>query len=271
MSKLRLLPRLALATSCWLALGIANASIIVNIGDGRPTSWGDAVAAGNVVPANNLTWAADRFYSASTGGTQGASFAAIAPTLTPDLVVEDMNGTLRSSLVMTWNESSATAPDPLSIASWDYAFLGEPVSLASTGSRHSMIHFSLLPPTGVWDVSLELIDADGRSRGWFRPGLGTPDITDLWGLFWLDLTLGDQDDFLSFVEPGFDITRVVAIRFNEAGMRSAPFPLPPPGTTGLFWNAWDSVTVEVPEPSSLTLIALAAGLLGVGRRRASAH
>lgn len=239
----------------------AGATILVDI----PTagSWQQAIAAGNIVPSTagaNLTDAALQFYL-----PQGVPLAVEAARLTPDFDgVSDPQATvIDNTLVMSWDLPSN---DALAIAWWDYRFdpLGStPVNL---GSGSSMIHFSVYPPRGVWDLSLELMDVNGRSRGWFRFG-----PANLWDTFWISPNLGLQNPFSFYwSDPLFDITKVVAMRFNESGMQSQPFPIDP--TTGLAvaaWNVWDSVKVEVPEPGTLVLIGLSLSLLGLAARRAT--
>jgi hypothetical protein len=182
----------------------------------------------------------------------------VQPTLQPDIPVQDNNGEEFSSLVMSWD-----LPDTneLAIANWEY-ILNEPISL----DRSSKIWFSLLPPTGVWDISLVLIDQNGRSRGWFLPDPTAAGIANLWGQYMIAPSAGKPQGLFSwfFNEPGFDIDNVIAIRLNESGMFSAPFP-PGPGTTLDAWNAWNSLRVQVPSPAPLALMAF--GLTALLSRR----
>ena len=98
-------------------------------------------------------------------------------------------------------------------------------------------------PTGesaIWDVSVELVDIQGNSRGWF---LKDPPIG--WHEYWILVGLGDQEGF-DFVESGpFDVTQVTQIRLDESGF-VVDFPPAPPGTRQDIWdwNAWDHFRVE---------------------------
>lgn len=252
-----------LAVCAYLGAGNAAAEILVNIGDGGDRTWNQAIVDGNVVEGVGLTWAADQFYSQTTsGGTQGDDFGAATPILTSDV---PFNG--EQSLVMSWQPAAPQPDSFLWIASWDYVFdNAQPVALWGN-SKSTMIHFSLWPPTGVWDVSLELIDDQGRSRGWFFPDPAGSGLADVWSVWWIDVELGPQGVFSEYYsEPGFDLGRVVAIRLNESGMESGPFPADPTGN-GIFWNAWDHLIVKVPEPPTLALFALALAGIGTFRRR----
>lgn len=244
-----------------LMLGItvsSQASPIFSIGDGMPVSWDEAINAGNVVPVTSgeLTGAAQQFYDDQVG----AGNYALAPTQLSIAPVSDGNIN-PESLVMTWDHP---AGDLLGVASWDYVYDVDP------DLRGTYLHFSIFAPVGVWDISLELIDIAGNSRGWF---LSNP-LHDVWQKFWLKAGLvGDQQGFRFFETPGFDITQVVAVRLNESGISSMPFVLPPPGSaiSGIPWNAWNHLKVTIPVPGSLYLLLAGLGAtLLAGRRRPTA-
>lgn len=242
-----------------LSSASAGATVIVDIPSS--TSWRQAIAAGNIVPSANgdpLTDAARDFYV-----RQNVSLQVVAATLTPDFdgVSDPQANTVDDTLVMSWD---LPTNNDLAIAWWDYRF--DPINNTpvNMGTGSSMIHFSVYPPRGVWDLSLELIDVNGLSRGWFRFG-----PANLWDTFWIRPNLGLQGPFSSYwTDPLFDITQVLAVRFNESGMQSQPFPIDPTGQ-GPAWNAWNSLTIEVPEPTALALMGLSLAALGAttARRR----
>lgn len=234
---------------------VAHAGPLFFVGEGSPINWADAIASNNVRPvdfASGPTFVAQQFYNdqVTSNGLNGVQY--ITPVLTPDVGISDGSQT-HQSLVMSWD--LPTDPNTLGVAAWEYVYDVDP-DLTNT-----YLDFSLFAPPGVWDVSVELIDINGRSRGWF---LNSPPQT------WQKITI-DPDDasaqgFTAFIdEPLFDITQVVIIRFDEAGMRSTPFPIDPTGSGLPAWNAWNHVAVAVPEPSSLALVSM--GILGLLVRR----
>ena len=121
----------------------------------------------------------------------------------------------------------------------------------------------------VWDFSLELIDINGNAKGWFRQG-----PSNVWDDLWIAPSGGLQAPFDTLlIDPAFDIHQVVAIRFDESGMWTQPFPIDPTtGGGGGGWNAWASFSVDIPEPTTLSLLGLSLIGLGLaaGRRRREA-
>lgn len=244
------------------ASSTTEASPLFSIGEGGEKTWTQAIADGNVVavtpggavgPGSGLTYSANQFYTAQTAG----NFEQSLVTLTPDIAISDGSES-HQSLVMSWDPPEDD-PDRLGVAAWDYVYDIDP------DLTRTMLHFSLFPPPGVWDFSLELIDAAGRSRGWFASG-----PAPAWATYWISPDIAAvQGPFTTFIDqPGFDITTVVAIRLDEAGMQSAPFPVDPT-FNGLAWNAWNHLSItEVPEPSTMVLLLTGGlGLVGYRLRR----
>lgn len=226
---------------------------IFSIGEGGDRTWQQAVADGNVQPHNGeLTGAAREFY-----GTQSTPFVLGETQIGPlDAQISDGNEE-HQSLVMRWGDDSLDQ-NTLQIGAWDYVYDVDP----DLGGHK--LHFSIFAPPGIWDVSVELIDANGNSAGWFLPM--PPNV---WTEYWLNLDiLGNQGPFLYHQSGMFDITQVIAIRFDEAGMSSQPIPNNPGGNE-LFWNAWNHVRVEqmLPEPTTATLALLGVGGLLMRRRQ----
>ncbi len=246
----------ALLMSCFWAAA-AQASPLFGVGDCTGcVSWQDAIIAGNVVPApSGLTAEEDAYYLDNLGSPNFAISSNIEVFANP--VVVDGNATAKDSLVMSWEEEGGT---DLTVAAWEYVYGVDP-DLTDT-----LIEFSALAPTGIWDLSIELIDVNGRVRGWFIDG--TTLVNNVWTTFELDPTDPNAPGFIPgpIQDPLFDITQVVRIRLDEAGMTATIFAPPPVGGAIVGqWNAWDHLIVKAkPQaaPSLTTLgTVLVAGLL----------
>jgi hypothetical protein len=256
-----------LALLAFAFLAKAHASPLFSIGEGSGTSWSDAIKAGNVVPvlaADGMTKLESDFYAneALVNGHDG--FQMRDAFLTPDLNVSDGFDT-HQAMVMAWQQLGTNDPgnDFGDVAAWEYVYDIDP---DLTGL---FLSFSLLA-NNVWDVSVELIDNLGRTKGWIRPG---PPPNWQNALIDLSSNAANQGGFLLMpITPGFDITMVTTIRFDESGIWSMPFAAPPAGTVfppgPVGWNAWNHVAI-IPEPSALVLAAAAAlcSVLLVGLRR----
>lgn len=258
---------LLIAAMAMLSSATASATVLVNIPTG--TSWQQAINAGNITASqagDPLTQAALAFYGSQfPAPPPSPPFQVVAARLTPDVDgVSDMTGppptTVDNTLVMSWD---LPTNNDLAIAWWDYRFDPTGNGTVDMRSGSSMIHFSVYPPPGVWDLSLELIDVNGNSRGWFRSG-----PANVWETFWISPNGREQNPFdFYWTDPLFDITQVLAVRFNESGMFSAPFPInPTTGTTDGGWNAWNSLFIKVPEPATLALLGLSLLALGATTR-----
>ena len=217
---------------------LSMASPIFSIGEGGDKSWQDALNDGDVTAANDLTQAAMNFYGTQNSGN-------VLP-VTPEVYTNN-NVQGHDSLVMSWDLPQT---GELAVASWDYTYGVDP------DLSNARIHFSVFAPVGVWDISLELIDINGNSVGWFQ----SMPVHDVWQEFWIKAySLTDQQGFEFFDGGNFDITQVVAIRLNESGILSMPFPIGPParpdGSIPIVpaWNAWNHLRVDVPEPGTLGL------------------
>ena len=228
----------------------AHATPFVSIGEGQTFSWAQALAGeagGTLQTANSLTDQETLFYTSEVGaGNFGLPAAITLEAVNPVVIAAEGH----NSLVMSWDPwPGSDEPDDLTIAAWEYVYDADP---DLSGQK---AHFSIGVPAdpfgspAIWDISFELIDSLGRTRSWFWP---MPAVG--WSTQWIDLsTAGPQAPFTAFGESsGFDITNVVAIRLDEAGM-FVTFPPQPGGSTLLDWNAWNSLMIT-PEPSTATLV-----------------
>ncbi|MEL6741099.1 MAG: hypothetical protein AAFP26_10630 [Planctomycetota bacterium] len=240
--------------------GIASAQQLPGIGDGQETSWDAALSSGMISPTDQMTNAAMNFYQGQVDGSSMASgYAAVMPLLDAGVLVSDGQREF-DSLVMSWD----VFPDQdiIAVAQWQWNIAGP--GRSGVDLTDLKLDFSVYAPQGVWDVSMELIDMNGNARYWAKIG-----PTGGWNEYeiCLDDPMG-QDPFNSFFEdPGFDITQVASIRFDESGIWSMPFDLSNPAGQNTFaWNAWNHVRIT-PTPGGVVLLA-AAGLVAGRRRRA---
>lgn len=242
---------------CVLALACAAAaSPIFGIGEGRPISWTEAITTGLVRPlgaADPIDGAAAAYYGALAASLGLAGFARVDTILTPDVTVSDPFGETHLSLVKSYDHLAD--PTLLEVAEWEFAYIDDP-DLTGT-----LVRFQNLDPRGVLGMGIQLIDEQGRARGWFRT---QPD--PVWdGSYAFDPTVGLQGPFTFFFnEPAFDIQTVLQIRMSNGSNQNFPFVEPDPTGHGEAWDATAYLEV-VPEPS--TLLVLLPGLLLLRRRQ----
>ncbi|MGP1309754.1 MAG: hypothetical protein ACTS27_06120 [Phycisphaerales bacterium] len=246
----------ALAMGATATAGMDMGNPILEIGGGTGMTFAQAMQNGLIRPWDPATVSgiAQQFYQ-----TQGPT-AFVASSLTPDLAV-DLNGqTHEGSLVMQWNP--LMQGEDLAVAAFDLDLRG----MGRGGNpgidlRGGSVHFWVGAPTGVWDLSVELLDANGNWRGWF---LSMPPTG--WSEQWINFDELDQNGWGFYEDDGFDLWSVVGIRFDEAGSTSMTFPVPPDGSQPGFWdwNAFNHITL-VPTPGAAAVLMLAGGV--VARRR----
>lgn len=265
----------AVVTACaaaWGAAGIAQGTTLISIGDGQPVSWSQALGSDMITPAGELTSVAVQFYTESIASNPSMGFDSFegVPVRLNNMTVPDVRGRTFDSLVMSWDAPEGNGgisvqqvgANPLGVAGWD---LNLP---QGTDLRGYDLHFSLLPPPGIWDVSLELIDANGRARGWFMPMPPNPgEWQEHW--IWLNKDMPQGPFTFFYTDAEFDLSNVVAIRLDEAG-NSVTINDPTTGLPGV-WNAWNHVTIKhtpiIPEPFSATLAMMGLGALALRTSR----
>ncbi|MEO0531628.1 MAG: hypothetical protein AAF266_13795, partial [Planctomycetota bacterium] len=159
-----------------IALTPAGASPFFRLGEfGDP--WFDSPA-GSISPvsANDAAEALTELFAQQS--VQPDSIVGSQSVLADNLVVTDDTGVAHDALVMSWEPSDALANDPdgmhLSVAGFRFDYAQDP---DLTGLK---IHFSILPPPGVWDFGLILIDSSNRQRKWMD--FGAPNV---WGDRWI--------------------------------------------------------------------------------------
>ncbi len=232
MHTLRSTCRFGLAATMLFAGAQVLGSPEFEFGSGTSMPWTQAlqgIPQGRVRPViagqDTMTFVAQEFYL-----SQGGPFVMQSSVLFPDYPYEG-----QEALMMGWEPP--TIPG-LAVAAWQFDYAQDP---SLFGRR---IRFTVNAPPGIWDVSLELIDANGFSRGWFLP---MPPLG--WNIYEINPEGGTPPPGWVYADqPGFDLTQVVSIRLNESG-RQGVFPAPPPGVPFppfFQWNAWDSLRVIRP-------------------------
>lgn len=246
----------ALGAGALATAGMPMGNPILEIGDGTGMTFSQAIQNGLIRPwdPSSVSGIAQQFYQ-----TQGTT-AFVNSSLTPDLDVELGDVTHPGSLVMQWNP--LMQGEDLAVAAFDLN-LTQPGRTNGLDLRGGSVHFWVGAPNGVWDLSVELMDKNGNWRGWFLFG-PPPD----WSQQWINFDEMDQNGWVFYEDPGFDLWSVVGIRFDEAASTSTTFPVPPPGAQPDFWdwNAFNHITL-VPTPGVGALMALAGGCLVARRRR----
>ncbi len=213
---------------------------VISIGEHGDTSWGEALQSGVIQPVEagtKLSEAAELYYMERIEASEEESeFGLVSVKLIPDVTeVADESGKAYSSLVMVFPDMRDRDPSFLGVGAWDY-LNGRENDLSGM-----VIHFSILAPRGIRDLSLEVIDANGNSRGWF---MSNPKSN--WAEYVIDPSkTGPQGLFRIYKgSSSFDITHVVTIRLGET-VRGRTFFREPVPTTGsrLSWNAWNDLRI----------------------------
>ena len=229
--------------------------------------WDTALNDGRISPVPDSYPAATEHY-----GTEGVDFLYTTPEL---YVYEgDSNpGTEDAGLVMYWGDPSTDLPQ---LASWEYTYPEDP-NLVGT-----ILSLTVMPPPGIWSVSLTLNDAAGGWVSWDwnvnTPGnpLGPGPINP--GMPYsitIDPTiLAPQAGSTSFalnLAAGFNPAIATTIQADELAANPGPgglgwqqFP-PVPVVGGVKpWNYWSNASVT-PEPVSSILFVTGGTVLGLRR------
>jgi hypothetical protein len=179
-----------------------------------------------------------------------------------------------AGLVMAWGNSDVDLPQ---LAAWEYVYPEDP-NLVGT-----KLNLTVMPPPGIWSVSLTLNDAAGGWVSWdwnvstpgnpFDPaGLGpiTPGVP--YSITIDPTILAPQAGSTSFAVAGFNPAIATTIQADELaanpGGPAAPnwqqFPPVAIFPGGQPWNYWSQVSVT-PEPVSSILFVAGGATLGLRR------
>jgi hypothetical protein len=253
---MRVFGRRSAAIAMWAcASGSLFSSPIIGIGEGKTTSWTTAVGTGLIVPLGTgdpIDAAATAFYTGLATSLGLTGITRVDALLTPDILVSDSSGETHLSLVKS--SDPPTDPGLLGVSEWKFAYVDDP-DLNGTSIR-----LEIEDPVGVLGMGIQLVDRNGRARGWFREH---PD--EGWDpSYSFNPQNGLQGPFTFFFnEPGFDLSQVLQIRVGAGINKNFAFPVPDPTGKGQAWDATAFIEV-VPEPG--TLIALAPALFWMRKR-----
>lgn len=236
----------------------AAGSPLFHLGEGGDPWFNSAAGTIEPVSASDAADALSDLFDLQTN--QPDSVVGRQASLSDGLVVTDDAGAAHDALVMSWEPSDALGNDPdgmhLSVAGFRFTYAQDP---DLTGLK---IHFSILPPPGIWDFALILTDSSNRNRKWMD--FGPPNV---WGDRWIMADLPTPQTFDLFTQdPGFDITQVISISLYEAGttvVATNPDGTVPPGFN---WNAWNHLSV-MPEPTSGVVALVGFAFAAALRRR----
>ncbi len=180
-----------------------------------------------------------------------------------------------AGLVMYWGNSEANNKELPQLAAWEYVYSEDP-NLVGT-----LLNLTIMPPMGIWSVSLTLNDALGGWVSWdwnvntpgnpFGPGPINPGAP--YTITINPMVMGPQAGSTSFaLNPviGFDPTKAISIQADELAVGPAgfggwaQFPAVPVVGGSQPWNYWSSMSVT-PEPVSSALFIIG-GAIFAGRR-----
>lgn len=239
-----------LATTVFFAGScMALSTPIIAVGNAQPTTWQQGINNGNVGPTTGpMTGPAMRFYAQVVTARGLAGYQQVVPVTRAITIGRGRNA--RSVLNTTWQP--VNTPLVMSIAGASYLYRTDP------NLTNFVIDADTFSPMGIQDAGIELIDTNGLAAGWFTT---TPEIDRRDDY---DLVLDDQapqGQFSYFSEdPGFSLTDVMEVRFEQSSIYGLPFQEPDPAGGIADWDGY-SDWEAVPEPGVLP--ALGVGLLGL--------
>ena len=198
--------------------------------------WTAALTSGTVHPYTTWDSGLESHYPGQEANFRESTLTAIDD---PDL---------GPGILMSWGAIGETANV---IGAWEYEY-GQYQDLTTAGW---LIDIGVYAPSGIISISVGLIDANGKVKGWDWDVM----FPDAWQGLTIDPRLGaGQAGATSYYcDDGFDSTQVKGFVFDENGCWVDPRWASP-------WNCWGGPGGfgVSPEPSSM--LALVGGLVGLG-------
>jgi len=159
----------------------------------------------------------------------------------PDLAVlpEIPQAPGEAGVLMAWGSSNDDGQNI--IAAWQYEFGQDP------DLSRKKIHLCVFPPCNITSISFGMQDINGKMKSWdwtVGPGKAVPCSTQV--CFWINLAggAGQAGATSYYMDPGFDITKVAFLMFDENGVWVDSLP-PDPGNFGRrAWNYWKGIWIE---------------------------
>lgn len=224
----------ALVLALWAAFALAGPTFTIN----GKNAWVGAVNSGQIQPV--ISW---------NGGWEyhfpGEAASLRTPNLEPMADVDPISPGKQAGLVMAWGDVGDDGIE--TIAAWLY----------DLGQEENMLN-SVIDLTGnspcatISSVGFTLIDADGKSMAYRWPVLSAFPC-DVNVPFSVNPYLGASGSSITpvsfYEEPGFDLTRVVAMTFDERGTWDGSAASDPAGFGQHVWNTWRSVAATEVVPA----------------------
>jgi hypothetical protein len=144
-------------------------------------------------------------------------------------------------LVMAWGDPQDSGQEV--IAAWQYEFTEDP------DLTKYIIHLCVFPPCFINTISFGLKDINGNIKSWdWTVGANgvVPCDTQVCFDVRADRGAGQSGATSYYIDPGFDVTQVQWMIFDENGVWVDSLPPDPAGFGRNAWNYWKEIWIEGP-------------------------